>query len=606
MSLVACLSVFVFGAPSSGFAVGRSDGAQLLVNEAPVLRIRTGAQDLRASTLARRLNGYSGPANVQVRSAGKQQVILLDGMPLLAVSPAEARAQSKSAAVLASEWSSRLRRALQLPEVRLTDEFARLPVSGKRRIAIFGREARSAKIENSHPTIVKVERRGNHLELQGLAAGQATVSLQGTLSMETLDVEVRDVAVRFPLEAETVVTGGPATVATVRGAVESAVKSLFRNRPEVRTSFSFTPKLGINAGQSGAYRVKVNATAPNTYPSTGEVVVKVKNAGLDRLADEVLWYSNDPESVRQPGPLFAANLQLGKAARLLYHHQNASGSNLLLRVQAVNDSDTPARLAVIPGDSKPTRNPVRAGLSAGDQYIRNWVYGSAEIIVIPPRSSVPISIRRLYVEETASGLCSLRLVDGPPELLIRADAWPPFVPGGRWREAVASSTPWREVGASPIGEFDRAPFTLTDQIYPNPSRKEEVTYQVGGRHGFVRLGQRPIPRQDGDTTHSGNFGVVYTIKTKLINPTSSAVDVELIFESSAGYAAGFFFFNGRTIRAPLLPPKTEFQIARLRLVPGESKSLDMVTMPLSGSSYPATLRIRPVVASNRPVTRASD
>ena len=87
-----------------------------------------------------------------------------------------------------------------------------------------------------------------------------------------------------------------------------------------------------------------------------------------------------------------------------------------------------------------------------------------------------------------------------------------------------------------------------------------MDYQVGGRYGFVRLGQRPIQRQDSGGGLDGNFGVLYTIKTKLENPTATAQDVEVVFEASAGYASGLFVVNGKTVTIPQLSPKTEGQV----------------------------------------------
>ncbi|RYD65771.1 MAG: hypothetical protein EOP84_31645, partial [Verrucomicrobiaceae bacterium] len=91
----------------------------------------------------------------------------------------------------------------------------------------------------------------------------------------------------------------------------------------------------------------------------------------------------------------------------------------------------------------------------------------------------------------------------------------------------------------------------------------------------------------------------YTIKTKLQNPTSRTTDVEVVFEASAGYASGLFVVNGRTVTIDQLSPKTEGQVMRVKLAPGQTQSFDILTLPLSGSAYPATLTIRPVTDALR-------
>jgi hypothetical protein len=169
-----------------------------------------------------------------------------------------------------------------------------------------------------------------------------------------------------------------------------------------------------------------------------------------------------------------------------------------------------------------------------------------------------------------------------------------------WKTALQSSTPWREVGCPPISDFDRAPYEISEHIYPDPHKSEEMSYTVGGRYGFLRIGMRPIRRQDRGSQLDGNFGVIYNIKASMTNSTQEATDVEVVFEASAGYSGGLFLLDGDFIRTPFLAPKDEVRIGRYLLLPGTSRRLDITTIPLSGSSYPATLLIRPVIKSDEP------
>src|SRR6185503_10020081 len=92
----------------------------------------------------------------------------------------------------------------------------------------------------------------------------------------------------------------------------------------------------------------------------------------------------------------------------------------------------------------------------------------------------------------------------------------------------------------------------------------------------------------------GNFGVLYKIDVGAQNQTFVGSDLEVVFEASAGYSGALFILNGGLMRTPLLQPKTTARILRMRLEPGQSKRFDLYTMPLSGSSYPATVILRPV------------
>ena len=73
----------------------------------------------------------------------------------------------------------------------------------------------------------------------------------------------------------------------------------------------------------------------------------------------------------------------------------------------------------------------------------------------------------------------------------------------------------------------------------------------------------------------------------------------MVFEASAGYASGLFVVNGKTVVIPQLAPKTEGQVLKVRLAPGQVQSFDILTLPLSGSAYPVTLTIRPVTDTLR-------
>jgi hypothetical protein len=143
-----------------------------------------------------------------------------------------------------------------------------------------------------------------------------------------------------------------------------------------------------------------------------------------------------------------------------------------------------------------------------------------------------------------------------------------------------------------IRDWDRGEYQISDHVYPNPFRTEEVNYKVGGRYSVIRLGQKAIARSDESGRLDGNFGVTYEIEANLSNPEDVAVDVELIFETSAGYSGGIFFVDDNYIMTPKLLPKKEARLAKYRMAPGATRKVRIRTLPLSGSSYPATIYIR--------------
>src|SRR5262249_29465851 len=152
-------------------------------------------------------------------------------------------------------------------------------------------------------------------------------------------------------------------------------------------TFAVPPQSSIDIGNSTAFGVKVHVEAPHAFPTDGVVHVNLRNLPIGKVPEAQLWYCNDPENLTQAGPLFSAALMKDSPVRLLYHHYNASMDPLFVRIQLVNDSDTPSRVVITPGDAKPDKNPVLAGLLAADQFLRHWTTSSGEVVYIGPHCS---------------------------------------------------------------------------------------------------------------------------------------------------------------------------------------------------------------------------
>ncbi len=595
LALSLCLLALV--APAEAADV-RAKGPSLFVNSMHVLTLKSSSNGLRpsirAARLAAALSAIPYLEGVNVAKVEEAVWLKIGARQILLASPQEAALQRLSPMGLAQQWASSLKKALALPPLQLATSGLLLGNGAAHEVKLIGSEAHNAQVFTSDSQIATVTRSPQGILVKAVSPGRAVILVDGVTAEEDLDVEVRPYAASFPQSLSATVSGIPAAAGTVKGAVEGAVRTQLTAMPGAKWRFQpFTaPVLG--AGESRTFNVPVVVEAPGALEKRGLVSVVVRNLGLKRAEDSELWYSNDPETVRQIGPLFSAPLKKGRSARLLYHHMNDAAQVLFIRVQAVNDTDIPAKVLVIPGDSSPDENPVLAGLQAAHQYFGAWLFGSGEVVTIPPRSTMPVSLRRLSPREVTSGLCSVYLTEGPEQLLVRTDAIPPFMLDERWTAAVESSTPWREVGTRPLNDYDRSPYVTSDHIYPQPFRQETVAYEVGGRYGFVRIGQKPIARLNQGRGLEGNFGVIYNISAEVQNMTPEPTEVEIVFEASAGYSGGLFVLNGRLVRTPLLQAKGESRLEKFRMEPGTKRTITITTLPLSGSSYPATLTIRPV------------
>lgn len=578
------------------FKVQRT-GSSVSVNNITILTLRSGNNDSRAETVAASFAKLTPDSILQLGSTGKgknQVFHIRDGdRVVLTATLAEAKAQGTSSQGLANSWLSRLKRATSQPPLQISTDTVRVATGQVKRVKVEGFLASKVKIELDNESVLSLRRQDGDLIIGGKKLGEAIVTLSVGKFTKHLKVSVQPPALDLPQTVTMTVTGNPATAETVRGAIESALWTKLAHSENAEYKFQVPTISGLTVGSSVTYKVPVSGTAPNAVPVDGVFNVVVKNQPIASRQEADLWYCNDPENVRTSQNLFAAQLNLDRPVRMLYHHMNASAAPLYLEVTAVNESSKPARVVIIPGDAKPHLDPVKAGLQAGDQFFRNWLTYSGEIVVIPPRSSIPITVRRVAPQETMSGLCHLRLLDGPESILIRTDSKAPYESDGRLTAALNSSAPWQRLPPQKLTYNGNARVELSDHVYPTPYKTEVINYVIGGRYGFVRLGQRPIPRQDGKGLE-GNFGVVYTIEATVENPTADNSEVEVVFEASAGYSGAIFVVNGELRKSNLLQTKEEVQVAKLKIGPGEKRMISIMTFPLSGSSYPATLVFRPV------------
>lgn len=575
----------------------RASGATLYVNESAVLTLKAtvagSGPERRVKAVADRLREIPLGSEFAIKGVGKSRTLIAGPAVILDIGPAEAAAQRRPAADLAVQWLGAIRAALNLPPLRLGVQELVVPVGGKRTVPFVGSEALAAQYTVTPEGAVRVGREDAGLVIQGMAAADGTVEITSENGSASLRVRVVPYASSFPQTVNLAVTGSPATAESLVGAMEGAVRQQLQALPGRKIVVQAPKDVTVAAGTTRSVTVDVKVTAPGALAAEGKVTINVTNEGLRHEKERELWYCNDPESLKGPGPLFRATLRPSQPVRMLYHHVNESQEPLFFTVDIHNPSDLPARIVVVPGDSPPDKNPVRAGVLAADPFFQAWNVGAGEVVTIPPRSRLPLSLRRLRPKETASGLCYLNfLPGGPASLAVHADATDPYDLSGDWEAAVANPTPWREIGMPALvsGGSERQ----SNLVFPNPFRTEDLIYRVGGPFGFIRIGQKPIARRDGGRPLDGNFGVVYQISVTLTNPTSAPANVEVVFEASAGYSGGLFYVDGEYQKKPLLQPKAESLLAKVRLAPGENRTVRISTIPLSGSSYPATIIVRPV------------
>lgn len=567
----------------------------MILNELQVFAFRTrlsgASPSKRAEQSARALQTANSRSVVSISTAKNESKVLVNGHVVARISPAEAKAHGSSPSALAQKWRDLLKAAIALPPIRALVTEVRVPVGATTEIKIIGSQARNFALA-SDQSKVQVKREANKVRVKALKVGSSTVRLMSGKNQATIQVDALPVAAAFPQRIVAQVTGNPAHSSTVRGAICSALQTRLKTVQGGRIIPGGISAVALGPGASRTFLIPVTVNAENACGSKGNVEVVVSNVALKKPEETELWYCNHPENVTGNGQLFAAKLKPTGAVRLLYHHLNASSMPIIVQGLLQNLSNEWVKVAIIPGDGTPDKDPVRCGAEAGDRFVKGWLTGSGEVLEIAPHSVIPIALRRLAPGETISGLCRLQAVKAAEgSVIFRAEAFSPNLLDPRWHEATNLWTPWHVTGSRPASKSESAPLALSEHVYPEPFKTLDADYTVGGAFTFVRIGQKPIG--NGEKMLDGNFGVVYTIKSKLSNPTDRIAEIDMMFEASAGYSAAIFVLNGRAERTPMLQSKQEYRIRRLRLAPGQIMNIVTQTIPLSGSSYPATITFRP-------------
>lgn len=569
---------------SSWAATFRSTGSAVFINEIEVFRLKATLDGLnpekRAAAIVATLRKADLKAPLRVETT-KRGIWLRSGeVNVVRVTPEEARLQGVEANALMARWRERVEFALShnVPVFEIgLGETREWRITGVDATAELG-------IDASDPRIATVERNGPVLLIHALEVGECFIRVVGNGVKSESIIKVTAPLASRPSRNTIYLEMFAHPVAptqTVSKRVRDEVVRQFSNPNGQRAEVLRSSCTSLKFGEKKVFPtlVRVFPTDKPAYDLMVDVVVTNNAARPGR--DSALWYSNAPESVREPGILFNQDLKKSIPVRMLYHHMNASAGPMTIRVVLYNLSTLPAKVLMISGDGSPHKNPVLVGMNAGDQFLRKQASQDHNIVTVPPRSYLSLSAHRLEVGVTISGLASLNLLDGPDRLVVRTEAFSPMV--------------------EQILPLTSVPFTvnppaasLSDQVFESPFKSQKVKVEVPGRPAFVRMGQTPIGAITGSHNLSGNYGVTYTVEADVFNTANVPKELEVLFEASAGYSGVVFQFNQQFLRPSTVQTKAEVRVGSLLLQPKERKKVTLVTLPLSGSSYPATITFRAV------------
>ena len=285
--------------------------------------------------------------------------------------------------------------------------------------------------------------------------------------------------------------------------------------------------------------------------------------------------SNSPEKIPSYGLWYEGMLSDKESVRLLYHHVNATSGTALLAVEMWNVGKQSARVHISAGLGGPSYDELWVGHRAASEYLRNAANGAGWIVTIPPDTVMTAFSHVMPRGSVVSGIAEFR-AQGAANVSLRVY----LAPSGM------------ATGLRPIDTYIPSPI-LGQWEYPDPLRQMKARYEVGGNWAFVTIGDRPaIGLKSGDLLQ-GCYGVIHDVKLELTNPTQDSASTSVMLEPAGGPARGCMLVDGRYVQTPVLRNNQDALVAKYQLAPGETRTVDVLTMPQAGSNYPVRLVVRP-------------
>jgi len=604
----------VVGAPRVEIVKGVADGHNIIevdVNGAPVVALFANLSNTpeEARIIALRLISVSrnGLLPSQVAMAAQPDgsyAVTIDNRVLATATKIEATAQGNTPQVIAQAWTAALQKQLSLAPLSVSVSSLIVPMNETRSFTAGGSTAPSQIVvstDNSSIASVTFDPQTHTATVAGVAPGHSTITLSSSTDGSSLSipVDVKQYAAVIDHEASVYVTGTPNTPQPiVQEAFTAGLAQAVRTASGAFLNYTSPPPplMDLREGSSRDITVGIRAAGAGMIDVRGTTTLHLQNVAQTMKPASMLYFSNNPETVKDPTDLFSGELPYGKAIRLDYHHQNIGNYPLVFQTEITNRSIDSATVQVIAGICLPGTDTIQVGRRAGAAFLCAMEGNAGLLVTVPPGGSVPIIEQRFAPQNTVSGVLQLLRVGGAAtgvEVNVKcvADSGAPI--------AINQLTSGEaSLGALITGQSYPAADhkTILDSgqnIYPAPVLTQSIKFTVGDPWKFIPFGtDAPLKNLAGDGELLGNYGVDYVYNVNLANPTNAPTNITLSFVPRAGRAAGVFQLDSDPIieLSPFNPP-TEVVLARFPLAANSVKTFTIRTMPLNGSFYPAALVI---------------
>lgn len=442
------------------------------------------------------------------------------------------------------------------------------------------------------PSIIdaSVDQTTRIVTIVGKKIGTTTLLVRDDRGLErSVPVRVAYLAGSIATDAFVRVTGRPASTEFLReAAIDAAVARVVARTGAtiVATPESVAVARPLTVDNVTTIDVPIIVSGDSFFTVAGTTHVRVENFAQPRTRPRSLLVSDYPETLKENGILFSADVTAKQAERFLYYHFNPGGQperRIVLKV--ANPSSQPALVQYIAGIAGPGTNEMEVGHLSTQRFLVREAQNEGTVVTIPGNTTIAIMDQPLPARTTASGLMQLHEIEGSPlHLTLVAQSATDPIDGPILTSALL-------VGDRPHARG----------IYSIPEFFFDYSYDAEGPNLEVPIGQIPLPNLVLGQTLAGDYGVLQSVTIRMVNnDRHNARALALYASPRGGRATGTFVIDRVLVQAHAMPAYGHYKLRQYTIPPGSFVRTEIVTMPEGGSSYPLRLIVAPDDGSPAP------
>jgi hypothetical protein len=443
--------------------------------------------------------------------------------------------------------------------------------------------ALTATIADASVASISVDQVARTVVVTGIKVGTTTITVRDERGLtRDIGVRVAETAGTIPNVIRVRVTGHPATPLFIVERAIAAAKAAVRAKPGatiVASSDSVTVSRPLKVDDVMTVDVPVIVMGDGYFTAQGITHVRVENFAQPSIRPQSLLVSDFPETLKENGVLFTADLNAKRAERFLYYHYNpGSQPDRRIVLKAQNTSGQPATIQFILGQAGPEINELEVGHLSTQRFLVRLAQNEGAVVTIPGNSTVSLMSQSLPARSVVSGLMQLHEIEGAPLhlTLVAQDATDP----------IDGPIP---TSALLVGDKPHA-----RGIYPIPEFFFDYNYDADGPDVEVPIGQIPLPNLVQGQTLAGDYGVLQSVTIRMVNnDRHNARQIALYASPRGGKATGSFVIDGVLVQAHTMAAFGHYKLREYTIPPGSFVRTEIVTMPEGGSSYPLRLIVAP-------------